>query len=67
LCAAYPVIDRQVLHRLHVKTYSFNLGELWSKTPNNLGGGDSALVEWFQVNLDAAAVQRRVSAVGSNK
>ncbi len=44
LGAADAVIDREILHRLHVELDALDLGQLWLKPADDLGGGDAALL-----------------------
>ena len=67
LRAAYPVIDGDVLHRLHVQLDAIDLGQAGVKAANHVGGAEIALVERLEIDRHAAAVQGGVGAIGANE
>jgi hypothetical protein len=67
LSTAHPVVDREVLHRLHVELDARHLRQLGIEAPDHVGGRDAALGERLEVDLDAAAVERGVGAVGADE
>ena len=67
LGAADAVIDREILHRLHVERDAGDLGQLRLQAADDLGGGDFAHVERLEVDLDASAVERGVGAIGPDE
>ena len=67
LRAADAVLDRQVLHRLHVQRDAGDVGELRLQPADDVDGARVALVERLQVDQDAAAVERRVRAVDADE
>ena len=67
LGAADPVIDREVLYRLHVQLDAFHLLELGTEAIDDRSRREAAIFKGLQIDLDAAAVQRGIGAVGSDK
>ena len=67
LRAAHAVFHRQILHRLHEQRDAGHLGQLRLQAANHVAGTDLSLVERFQVDQNASAVQRRVGAVDSDE
>ncbi len=65
--AAGTVVDGKILHRLHVKLNARNTPEVSRETADHFAGGEAADGGIFQVDLDAAAVERGVDAVGSDE
>jgi len=64
---ADPVVDGQILHRLHVKRDAGNFREFGLHPPDDIGGASRALVERFQIDLNASAVQRCICSVDPMK
>ena len=64
---ADAVFDGQVLKRLQKELNAFNAFELGLQAANHLRGGDFALIERLQVDLDAARVQRGVGSVHADE
>ena len=64
---ADAILDRQVLHRLHVQRDAVDLGQLRLQAADHVAGADLPRFERLQVDLDAAAVQRRVGAVDADE
>ncbi len=56
LRAADAIFHCQILHRLHVKRDSGNLGQRRLQAPDNVARVDLAVLEGLQVNLNAPAV-----------
>src|SRR5712671_2681648 len=67
LRAAYAIFNGEVLHRLHEERDAVNIGKLGLKAPDNVGGGNLALLERLEINLDSAAVQRAIDAVNPDE
>ena len=67
LRAADAVFDRQVLHRLHEERDALDLGQLRLQPADDSLALIVALVERLEVDLDAAAVERRVGAVDADE
>src|SRR5713226_3447736 len=63
LRAADAVLDRQVLHRLHEQRNAIDLLHLRLQPANHVRSGNLALLQRLKINLDAAAVERRVRAI----
>src|SRR6202162_2535620 len=64
---AYPVLDGQVLDRLQVEGDPPDLRQLRLQAANDVRRARFALGEGLQVDLDTAAVHRRVGAVDSDE
>ncbi len=67
LGAAHTIINGQILHRLHVKRDAGNLREVGLQPPDHVRGAALALVQRFQIDLDAPAVERGVRAVDADE
>src|SRR6267154_819435 len=67
LRAADAIFDGEVLHRLHEERDAVDISELGLKAPDNVGGGNLALLERLEINLDPAAVQRGIDAVNPDE
>jgi hypothetical protein len=67
LRAADPVLDGQVLHRLHVQRDSVDLRQLRLQSPDDVARARVALGLGLQVDQHAAAVERRVAAVDADE
>src|SRR5882762_523539 len=67
LRAAYAIFDGEVLHRLHEERDAVDISKLGLEAPDNVGGGNPALLERLEINLDAAAVQRGIDAVNPDE
>ena len=67
LRAADAILDRQVLHRLHVKRDSLDIGEPGLEVVNHFLGTRAAFGKRLQIDQHAAAVQRRVGAVDADE
>ena len=63
LRAAHPVLDRQILHRLHEQRDAVHLRELGLQAADHFRCAGAALLERLEVDQDAPAVERRVGAV----
>src|SRR6267154_1206085 len=67
LRAADAILDGEVLHRLHKERDAIDIGKLGLKAPDNVGGGNLALIEGLEIDLDAAAVQRGIDSVNADE
>src|SRR6267154_6807399 len=67
LRAADTIFDGEILHRLHEERDAVDISKLWLKAPDNVGGGNPALLERLEINLDPAAVQRGIDAVNPDE
>src|SRR5712672_1619409 len=67
LRAADAIFDGEVLHRLHEERDAIDISQLGLETPDNVGGGNLALLERLEINLDPAAVQRGIDAVNPDE
>ena len=67
LRAADAVLDRQVLHRLHVQRDAVDFLELRLQSLDHIGGVDASLVQRLQIDLNAPAIQRRVGSVDADE
>ena len=67
LGAADAVFDGQVLQRLEEELDAVDVGDLGLQAADDLGGGDLALVERLEGDLDAAGVERGVGAVDADE
>ena len=65
--SATEVINREILHRLHEKLDAFDLFEFGLQAADNVGGGDFALVERLEIDLDAPAVEGGVGAIDADE
>ena len=65
--AADAVLDRQVLHRLHEERDPIHLCKFRLEPTNHVRSRNAALLERFQVDLDAPAVDGRVRAVNADE
>ena len=67
LRAAHPVLDGQILHRLHVERDALHLRELLLQAADHRSRVDAAFRQRLQVDQHAPAVQRRVDAVHTDE
>src|SRR5262249_36191520 len=67
LGTADAVFHSQVLNRLKEERNSIDFGEFRLQTPDYFGCVNLSILQRFQVDLNAPAVQRGVRAVNSNK
>src|SRR6185295_1025181 len=64
---AYAVFDSQILHRLHEQRGALNSCEAGLQAADNVTGADPALLDRFQIDLNAAAVEGAVGAVNTDE
>ena len=65
---AHTVFDSEILHRLHEQRDAFDLRQLRLQAADDVAGADVlSLVQRFQIDLNAAAVERRVRAVDADE
>ena len=67
LGAADAVIHRDVLHRLHVERDSLHLLQVGLQPADQIRGAEVAIRKRLQVDRHAAAVERRIGAVGADE
>src|ERR1700755_733822 len=67
LRTAYPVIDRDVLHRLHEQLDAAYLSEIVVEAANHVRGAQVTLVERLEVDRHSPAVERRVGAISPDE
>src|SRR6266478_3143172 len=67
LRAADAIFHGEVLHRLHEQRYAVHLGERGLQAPNDVGGGNLALTEGLEVDLDTAAIESRIDPVNADE
>src|SRR5260370_1991156 len=67
LRGADAIFHGQVLHRLHEERDAVYLGKLRLEPPDYVGGGNLALLEGFEVDLNAAAVQGGIDAIDADE
>src|SRR2546430_164558 len=67
LRAADAILDRQVLDRLHEERDALDPRELRLEARDHVARAHPAVVEGLQVDLDAAAVRRRVDPVDADE
>ena len=67
LRAADAVIHRKVLHWLHVELDAFHLLQLRPQTIDDVRRRSVAVFERLQVDLNTAAVHRRIHAIGADE
>jgi hypothetical protein len=67
LVPAGTIVYRQVLHWLQVEMYASHLPQLGLKSSDHSGRIDVAFGKWFQVDLDASAVQSCIRSIHSNE
>ena len=67
LGAAYPVLHRQVLHRLHEQGDAGNPGQCRLQAANHVAGADLSLLERLQVDENAPAIHRCVRAIDADE
>ena len=65
--AADAILHRQILHRLHEERDAGDLRELRLQARDHVAGADFAHVQRFQVDQNAAAVERCVGAVDADE
>ena len=64
---AHPVVNGKVLHRLHIELDPRYLCEFRSQPVDHLRRADLALIERLEIDLNAAAIERRVGAVRADE
>jgi hypothetical protein len=57
LVAACAIVHREVLHRLQIEVDAFHLSQFGVKPADHRCRVHVALGKWFQVDLDAPAVE----------
>jgi hypothetical protein len=67
LRSADAIVNCEILHRLHVKLYAFDLGELRSKPVYHFSGRDFPLLKRLEIDLDSPAVESRVRPIRSDE
>jgi hypothetical protein len=67
LSAAELALDREVLHRLHVKSDSVNALQLGLQPPDDLRSGFLALIARLQVDLNSSTVLGGIGAVDADE
>lgn len=67
LRAADAVFDREVLHWLQISLDAWNLAKFCLEAVDNFAGADATLVQRFEVDLHAPAVERGVGAIDTDK
>ncbi len=67
LGAADAIVHSEILHRLHVEHDSRNLRQFRAQAIDHLSGGNPALLQRFQIDLDSPAVQRRIGSIRSDE
>src|SRR3984893_1616736 len=67
LRAADTILDGEVLHRLHEERDAVYLGKLRLEPPDYVGGGNLALLERLEVDLNAAAVERCIDPINPDE
>ena len=66
LRAADDILDRDVLHRLHVETDAVDRIDGRLQVANHVRCA-FAVGQWFEIDLNAAAIERRVGAVDADE
>lgn len=64
---AHPIVDRNVLHRLHKQLYALNLAQLRTEAADDVGGAHLALLERLEVDRHSTTIRRCIGSVGTNK
>jgi hypothetical protein len=67
LVTAGTVIDREVLHGLHIKMYAFDIGQSGSESTNYRCCVYVTFFKWLQIDLDSSAVECCIRPIHSNK
>ena len=67
LRAADPVLDGNVLYRLHVEDDPGNLADVRLQTTNNVGRAGAALVSRLQIDLKPANIRRHVRPINPDE
>ena len=67
LRAAHPGFHREILHRLHEQPNPVDFCQPPAEPPDHLCGGDAAILQGHQIDLDPPAVARDVGAIDANK
>jgi hypothetical protein len=63
LVPAGTIVNRQVLHRLHVEMYAVHSVQFGMETVDHRCCVDVTFREWFEIDLDTATVKRRICPI----
>src|SRR5262245_30220060 len=64
---AHTVFYREILYRLHEERDAFDLRKLGLEPANHVAGAGPAYLDRLQIDLDPAAIERRVRTVDPNE
>jgi hypothetical protein len=67
LVTAGAIIDREVLHGLHIEMYAFHMGQSGSESTNYRCCVCLTFRKWLQIDLDSSTVQRCICPIHSNE
>jgi hypothetical protein len=67
LIAAGTIVDREVLNRLQIEMDAFHPCQFGVEPADHLGRVDMAFRKWFEIDLNASAVERYIGPVYSNE